>query len=389
MNNATAKTQTSEIIDWLLGQGRSYADAGYFLEAFAHRLRESNLPVDRGTIGAPVLHPVAQSVFAIWDMESGVRANSVKWDEDGLARLKNSPIYNLYTKGEGLSWDLRPEGAEDLYPLGEELKKDGFTHYLAMPLPFADQTTKAFTVQTKAPEGFSPDDLETLEACRQAIACVLEFYSQRRLASTLMETYVGTRAGQRVLDGNIKRGDGETLSAVIWMSDLRGFTELASRTSPTELLMRLDQYFGLVTDVVSQNQGEVLKFIGDAVLAVFPVGGDKKHAVKCAELAWQSAIDAVAAPDWPDDLRFGVGLHVGDVFYGNIGGESRLDFTVIGSAVNQVSRIEGLCGALDEPVLVSTEFQQFSGKNYRSTGLHQLKGVASPVEVYAPEVGTP
>lgn len=379
-----SEARTIDINRWVLSEGRGFKGPGEFLEALCGVLREHSVAVDRSTIGAPVLHPVAQSAFAIWDAETGLRVNWVKWDEDGLERLRNSPIHNVYAYGQGADWRLDGPGAADRYEVGPELVAAGFVHYITIPLPFSDGTHKALTAQTKARGGFTTRDVALLNALVPAIATVFEGYVQRAVANTLMNTFVGFRAGARVLDGQIARGDGETIKAVIWMSDLRNFTALATGLAPVTLIDRLNRYFDAVTKAVMASDGEVLKFIGDAVLAVFPVEGDVGRAVANAEMALDGARDACRSADWPGDLSFGTALHLGDVFYGNVGGETRLDFTVIGQSVNLVSRVEGRCSALNEPVLVTRDIVRHSARAYRSCGDHELKGVAGKVTVFAP-----
>ena len=367
---------------WVLGPGRRRADPGAFLEGLCGQLRAAGLAVDRATIGAPLLHPIAQSSFAIWDAGKPLEKSWVRWDAEGLEKLRNSPIFALYHDADVVDWRVQDE--PERYAVGAELAALGFTHYLGLALPFADGSNKAMTVQTKAVGGFDGDARDLVTALVPAVATVLEGHVQRRLGHTLMETYVGGRAGARVLNGQIARGDGDTLRAVIWMSDLRGFTNLAAALSPEDLLGRLNRYFGAVTRAVDEAGGEVLKFIGDAVLAVFPVGGEGRVAVANAEAAVDAVLAAARADDWPADVAFGVGLHVGEVFYGNVGGETRLDFTVIGPAVNMVSRVEGLCGTLGEAVLVTAAFARLSDRGYRGRGEHMLKGIAGPVAVLAP-----
>ncbi len=374
-----------DLSNWVLTDGRRASDLGAFISGYCEVLRSVGLPVDRATIGSPLLHPVAQSAFAIWDSEKGIIVDWVKWDERGLERLRNSPVYPVYSSGEKVDWRLTEPGAADRFEIGPELVEAGFVHYLSFPLPFSDGAFKTLTAQTKTAGGFADADIALMASLLPAVATVLEAYVQRRLAQTLMDTYVGARAGARVLDGQIALGDGDTIRAVIWMSDLRGFTTLAGSLPREALMDRLNRYFATVTGAVTEAGGEVLKFIGDAVLAVFPVGDDARRAVAQAESAVAATLAARAHPDWPSDLDFGVGLHLGDVFYGNIGAETRLDFTVIGPSVNLVSRVEGQCRELGEPVLVTGDIVAQSDRAYRPCGEHTLKGVADPVALFGLE----
>ena len=186
------------------------------------------------------------------------------------------------------------------------------------------------------------------------------------------------------LNGNIHRGDGEQIDAVIWMSDLRGFTKYAQTRGTAKLLIALNTYFETVTDAIYKNDGEVLKFIGDAVLAIFPSEDDGPKAVTQAEAAAHQVLAGKMSKKWPQGLDLGIGLHKGEVFFGNVGGLTRLDFTVIGPAVNFVSRIEALCAETNQPILVSNAFAAASHGDYVPLGEWILKGIDEPVTVYAP-----
>ncbi|MEM7068436.1 MAG: adenylate/guanylate cyclase domain-containing protein, partial [Pseudomonadota bacterium] len=234
----------------------------------------------------------------------------------------------------------------------------------------------------KNSEGFSTENINLINGLTLEISATVEHYTQKNLARTLADTFIGKRAGTRVLDGQVHRGDGEFIEAVIWMSDLRGFTQFAQTREPAVLLDAINTYFEVITHAVSENNGEVLKFIGDAVLAIFPVDGDKSAALRNAEHAIERVLSAKNDSDWPDGLEFGIGLHIGEVFYGNIGGRTRLDFTVIGQAVNLVSRIEGLCRDLSARCLVSEEVALNSERMYVLAAEKTVKGVDYPVKIY-------
>ncbi len=368
---------------WLLTEGRRAANVGEMLVGLSKLLRDLGLPLDRSTLGAPLLHPIAQSSFCAWDPENGLSQNFLIWDEAGLSQLKNSPMYAIYKRGEDTDWYLDSDEAAERFSVGPGLREAGFTHYLAFALPFADGSFKALTVQTKQADGFSVDQIDFLKSIIVTIAAAAEHHIQRSLSETLMNTFVGERAGTRVLDGQVHRGDGEFIQAVIWMCDLRGFTSFAASREPSDLLEALNVYFDAVSDAIMSEGGEVLKFIGDAVLGIFPILDDDTQAISSAEKAIDKVLAKRAEEIWPEGLEFGIGLHSGEVFYGNIGGKTRLDFTVIGQAVNLVSRIEALCREFDRPVIVSEEIASRSSRSYELMGERQLKGFKDPVAVYA------
>ena len=207
----------------------------------------------------------------------------------------------------------------------------------------------------------------------------------------LLNTYVGRNAGERILGGQIQRGDVEPISAVIWFSDLRGFTALSDAVSPGELIGALNELFGCQVPAIEQRGGEVLKFIGDGLLAIFPIvaGGDPlpvlvENALAAADDAFES-LAALNVRRGGDKLRFGLALHVGEVVYGNIGGAGRLDFTAIGPAVNVASRLEGLTSKLAVDIVASQEVAALTRRPLRDLGEFELKGVASAAHVYAIE----
>ena len=371
----------SDPIHWLLTEGPRCADPGALLGGLCMALREEGIPVERSTISAPLLHPIAQSVYARWEKETGYSNSWFVWTPENEAMLAKSPIAPIYREGRGSRISIEIAAERDRYPITVDLAAEGFTEYCAIALPFADNTYKAFTVATRRQGGFA-DDFPRIERIVPALAVVLEVFVSRRTAATLMDTYVGTRAGGRVLDGEIRRGDGSRIDAVVWFSDLRNFTGLSQSHEPEAMLDLLNVYYGALVDTITANGGEVLKFIGDAILAIFPVEDDAGKAADAAESAALGAIGAREAADWPADLDFGIALHRGDVFYGNIGGETRLDFTVIGVAVNLASRIEGLCSRLDQRLLVSDEVARIAGRQHVSVGAFELKGVDGATRVH-------
>ena len=375
---STNQADANAIVAWLIAEGPRLTSLESLLHEFCMRLRDAGAPVDRSTLGAPILHPVAQSTYVFWNVEDGPHIRWFVYTPESLRALEASPIYAIYTRGEGASVRLdRPEERAQ-YPVCADLWDEGYQHYLALPVRFSNGEFKTLTFATRADGGFTARQEALFDATLPALSLVFETFINRNTAATLMETYVGKRAGRRVLDGEIARGDGSRIDAIIWYSDLRDFTILAQSRDEAALLALLNDYFERVTDAVDANSGEVLKFIGDAVLAVFPYDDDIARAVANAETA---AITALGAQE--SEYRFGVGLHPGAVFYGNVGGGRRLDFTVIGHAVNVASRIESLCRMLDRPLLASAAFAKLSAREWKGEGRHDLKGVPEAMEIFS------
>jgi adenylate cyclase len=334
--------QTSNpVLTWLQSDGVRFAETAPFFEAFIAELLRAGVDVWRATTGVPMLHPQLDSASCLWEKDKAVSERRFKLARGGLEIMRNSPIAVVYAGG-AVRCDLEAPPQPGEFPIFAELRADGITDYVAWPLAFSDGTSKAVTYATRRTGGFPPEQIRLLKELVPTLARLLEIQTLRRINLTLLDTYVGPVAGRRVLDGAIKRGMCETIRAVIWMCDLRGFTELSERLPGPELVALLNDYFGAMTEAVGRHGGEVLKFIGDAMLAIFPLEeaadpSAAEHALAAARDAERSiaAVNAERTRLGQPPIRFGLALHVGDVLYGNIGGPDRLDFTVIGQAVNR------------------------------------------------------
>ena len=268
-----------------------------------------------------------------------------------------------------------------------EMQAQGGTDYLALPLEYGDGSVQGLSLAADGADGFADHDLALIERLRQPLAAALEPTAMRRSTASLLRTYLGDGPASAVLAGSIRRGDRRRIEAAILLADLRDFTALSERLEEAALFGALDRYFEAVVEGVHAEGGEVLKFLGDGVLAIFPVTacGDRTAACQAALRAVGRAGDALArAPDDALPLDFTATLHVGLVVYGNIGSPDRLDFTVLGPAVNLVSRLEGLAKQLERPVLCSAAFARALGLDGPALGRFPLRGVAEPQEVYAP-----
>jgi adenylate cyclase len=389
LNGLTQLTWDSQpVIRWLMIDGRKILDSNKFLEGFALYLREAGIDVTRVTTGVPILHPQIFSFSGLWVMGKGASERLYRADGGQSAILGNSPIKIAY---EGRAVRIRINGSDHSeFPIVNDLRRDGITDYIVLPVPFSDGTYKALSLATTKIDGFSEGEIALFEAMMPALGFNLEVQALRRTARTLLDTYVGRQSGGRVLDGQIRRGMGETIRAAIWLCDLRGFTSLSEALPRDSLIEMLNQYFGSMCDAVEANSGEVLKFIGDAMLAIFPAVEDPGGACRQALSAARAAEDALAkanavraASNLPL-INYGIALHIGDVIYGNIGSDTRLDFTVIGPAVNLTARIESLCGGLARQLLLSADFVRIGAIKATPLGAFSLKGVGTDQEVFAP-----
>jgi len=390
-----ARALAGPVIDWLLGEQRvSAARITFQLDGFIRRLDKAGLSLDRASLHLRQLHPQLAARSFVWDRESGGAVemgyrHSTR-DTESYSASPVRPIYEgrrdaIRQRLEGLSG---PPG----YPILEELLQRGFTDYVIQALPFANQITSAFSVATRKPGGFRPQDLALLEAVLPAFSALIELQQTRRTARDLLSTYVGPNTGERIFNGTIKRGDGEVIHAVLWFCDLRGFTAISQSEPLDRVIALLNTYFDVMAAPVTARGGEILKFVGDAMLAIFDRDAgaqDDCGAVGAALDAAKEAIAGLAALNREraaaglTALECGIAVHVGDVMYGNIGAADRLDFTVIGPAVNLVCRMEALCEASGHPILVSHDLARLAPERFVSLGRHELKGISEAREIFA------
>ncbi|MBX9827016.1 MAG: adenylate/guanylate cyclase domain-containing protein [Xanthobacteraceae bacterium] len=376
----------SPVLAWLQSDGVKLRDTAQFVERFAAELLAAGVDIYRLTTGVHIVHPQIDASSSLW--QKGKPVTERRWKMD-RQMLQNSPMAIVYSgKRYCARLDGPPEAGE--FPILSELRAEGVTEYIGLPLPFSDGSWKAVSYATQRAGGFPEHQVALLESLVPTLAMILEIQTLQRTTLTLLDTYVGPVAGRRVLDGAIKRGMCDEIEAVIWFCDLRGFTELSENLSGAELVSFLNDYFGAMTDAVGRHGGEVLKFIGDALLAIFPLSGETGSLV--AERALAAATDAEAAiralnekrrESGQPAIRFGLALHVGEVLYGNIGGANRLDFTVIGQAVNVASRIENLTKTLGRQILFSGDFAELCRGKGEPLGTFPLKGGGAERPVYA------
>ena len=373
---------------WLLGESRSVEDDAAFFDDLCWRIVGNGVPLWRATLHVAILHPQLLAFGCRWWRERNVTEElAVPLDIEQSPEFLGSPIRPAVLDGEALRYRLR-EAEGESFALFRRLREEGASDYLCLPLFRAADRHPIVTWTTDAPEGFSDEQVGRLRALTPALAAVVETRAVRRAAATLLDTYLGRVAGPRILAGQIRRGQGERLQAVILAADLRGFTEFSDRLPAEAVIRLLDDYFECVTAAVQGHGGEVLKFIGDGVLSIFPVKGLGDRAAATAAL--DAAAEALAALDAPGratgesgpPLRAGFGLHIGEVVYGNVGAPDRLDFTVIGPAVNLAFRLEGLTKELGRPLLASAAFAHAAPRRLVSLGFRVMRGIEKPQEVF-------
>jgi len=375
------------ILDWLIGEARHAPDGPSLLTGLCERLLAAGVPLRRASFNLRVLHPQLFGMGFYWQRDAqDVRVFRAARGIEQTDLFRNSPMRVLFEGAGAVRQRLDLPDAALAFPLFEELRAEGITDYVALPVSFTDGPIHGTTWASDRPGGFATEHLALIEDLLPLFGLLLEIHANRRLAIDLLDIYVGPSAGERILNGQITRGSGETVQAAIWYCDLRGFTELSERLGRDEVLACLNDYFDCMGAPIERHQGEILKFIGDAMLALFrlddePACGRAMQAALEARRAMLELNDRRRAQGLPA-LGFGLALHTGEVMYGNIGTASRLDFTVIGPAVNLTSRIERLCRTLGLDLLVSDTFAEHCLCPMRSLGAHHLPGVARPVEVF-------
>ncbi len=377
---------------WLLGEGGQVRFLEDVFAGVCRTLREGGLPLDRATLHTRALHPQFRAVRFLW--EPGYeRAELARVGAQVLSAQAylQSPVRALYEGAEALRQRLDiATGEPDAFAIYAELRAEGYTDYAALPLVFSNGQRIASSWSTRRPGGWTTAELVAIDAVRPLLALATEIRILRRTGRNIAETYLGRRAGARILDGNIHRGDIERIDAVVGYLDMRGFTRFVEAQSQDAVIKRLNRFFDVFGEPVEALDGEILKFMGDAMLTVFPVDGDladaAARAVDAAEAGFRDLVDVNAelARAGEPPIACGLGLHHGEVSYGNIGTATRLDFTVIGATVNVAARLQQLSRDLGEPFVMSADVARACGHAVRSVGRYDLRGVAAPREVFAP-----
>ena len=376
-----------QVLDWLAGGALSGAQSQDVLAELCERMVACGIPLWRVAVFVATLHPDVMGRAFRWQAAAGVTVSSALHSFVETDDYQQSPVVAVYKTRTVVRRRLADPNCPDDFPVVRELREQGATDYAAFPLLFTDGSIHAATWTTQALGGFTPEQFSAIEAIIPPLARVAEIRALRRTAGNLIDTYVGHQTGERIMSGKIRRGHVETLRASIWLSDMRGFTALSERLPPQALIDRLNVYFGAQVPAILDHGGEVLKFMGDGLLAIFPIdngqdaGSVCRRALDCAR-AFRDRIAALQRQSDTDAIRFAVALHVGEVMYGNIGGGNRLDFTCIGPAVNLAARLEKVAAKLGEAVVASAEFAAHCPKHFRSLGEHPVAGFAAPRPVF-------
>ena len=384
-------TDLQKITDWLIeGAGSAPNPPGRVLAETCEHMVRAGLPLWRVGVFVRTLHPDIFGRSFVWRHGAEVVMTSANFDVRDSDEFRSSPLSVLYSTEKEVRRRLSDSAAIDNSPFLADMRQEGVTDYIAFPLRFTDGSIHSATWATKRPGGFTEDHIESLRKVVPPLARVIEIMSWRRTASSLLDTYVGNRAGERILGGQIRRGHTDTMQAAIWLSDLRGFTALSDRLPAETVVDILNHYFDCQVSSIGTHGGEVLKFMGDGLLAVFPideyVGDVQKVCSSVLEAARESRarVEEMQYPigDVIERFRFGVALHVGRILYGNIGGGNRLDFTCIGPAVNLAARLEKIAGRLNRTIVASAGFAGICAGGWTELGEFPISGFSKAERVY-------
>jgi adenylate cyclase len=380
---------SAEIARWLIGEGRLTCAPLELIDGFCRRLVALGVPLWRLRAGQLLANPLASAWGVIWTRDgSDTHEYVVARTTLSTGAYYGSPFQYVVERRQSFRRRLLDLAPERDHQVLLEMAAAGGTDYYALPLEYGDGSVQGLSLVGNGADGFADWHLDLVEQLRQPLAAALEPTAMRRSSASLLRTFLGDGPADAVLAGAIRRGDRRHIEAAILFSDLRGFTALSERLGEADLFAALDRYFEAVVQAVRSAGGDVLKFLGDGILAIFPVDSAGSRSAAChaamaaVERARRGLATAVAADGTP--LIFIATLHVGQVVYGNIGSPDRLDFTVLGPAVNLVSRLEALAKQLGRPVLCSAAFAQALDAPLASLGAFPLRGVAAAQEVFAP-----
>ncbi|MGY3038175.1 adenylate cyclase [Bradyrhizobium sp. USDA 4354] len=384
-------TPADGVIDWLTNGTRDERFIDNIFAQMCIRLQQAGIPVQRATLHVLINHPQWLGARMMWS--DGMREAEIAL-VDYDVRERSEYIGSSASEIHDGAAEVRERLEQDSslgrkHALYDEMRAKGLTDYVAWPLYHTLGKRHIVTFATDRPGGFDDAHIAGLKKLLPVLSLVSEIRIKNRLARTLLETYVGSHAGELILAGATRRGSGTTVRAAIMICDLRDFTKISDNWPRDDVIDLLNDYFDAMSEPIARHGGEILKFIGDGLLAIFPLSAPNAcanllHAVAEARQA-MAALNERNSATGRAPLNYGIGVHVGDVMYGNIGSSSRLDFTVIGPAVNMASRLEALTKKVGKNVLLSRDFAELVEKQFEleHVGSHEVRGFSDPIELFA------
>lgn len=403
-----------QFIEWYLELSKKVKSTNELFNAFVEYLNRNHFFIIRAALGAKTLHPQVESMAYLWIAHSAeqslstqvdplshsksnhhfstgrISENRFKLGSLRSSQFNSSPIFHVLKTAATYYYSFTENSNKDFpFPILKELSENGATGYLAVPIIHTDIPLAYLSLATEKPNGFSLEERNFLEKAMHLFSLKWFSFLQTDLTENLLNIYLGKSTGTLVHSGKIYRGDLEKINSIIWFSDIRDYSGISEKLSPEDTIELLNEYFGCVIPVLEANGGEVLKLLGDGILAVFPFEeGSKRRVGFKALIAVRRAFKELGIlnerrqSEGKIRILHGVGIHMGKIMYGNIGSEDRLDFTVIGEAVNLTSRIAGMCGQLKKAVLASEEFATEIAVKWEQIGVHKLKGIAKEQTIF-------
>jgi adenylate cyclase len=385
---AATTVLSNAIVEWLAEQALLDTEPAQLFGDLCNRLRGVGMPILRGQVAFRVLHPLYDAGVLTWNAGKGVGVDFFRPEESGQEEFLRSPIgHTLTHRLPVLRRRLTGETALLDFSVLEEFRALGGTDYVVFLVGF--DTTKANGIICSwlgdRATGYTDSEIAQLQRITRELGIALKSKFERSVAQNVAHAYLGRRAGEAVLNGSIRRGDGEKIGAALWFSDLRRSTEFADHLSAEAFLRLLGQYFEMTAAAVLDHGGEVVSLVGDAVLGLFRVDGAPEEACGRAlaaaiesrrRLSTSSPVDGLA-------LDFGIALHLGEVIYGNVGVPERLQFTLVGSPVNEVVRVQDLTKTLGYPLVATASFASAAPGAWRPVGDHILRGFEKPTPILA------
>jgi len=393
------EAEIAKLATWLAKAGLEGRTETALVEGFCSRATAGGLPLARAILFIDTLHPIHEGRAFRWERDKP-KATLTEYgrtaEGEAAERWRTNPFFHMLTVGDSILQRRIPAEGELEFPMFAEMREASITDFVAIINRFAEdgaigEMDCVYSAwMTDRAEGFTDEEVGALKRLTPFLGLAIKSASLARIAETLVETYLGRDAGRRVLRGRIERGVTDRIKTVLWFSDLRNYTRIADTSPPEEIIPLLNDYAEAIVSSIHEHSGDVLKLIGDGVLAIFPAE-ERNRACAAALAAAGAAQEAVAALNarrfekrLPATEMY-LGLHIGEVFYGNIGSKERLDFTVVGPAVNEVSRIAAMCRSVDQPILVSAAFAESCAEQQRafaSVGRFALRGVGKPQELF-------
>ncbi|MHA7777843.1 DUF427 domain-containing protein [Roseibium sp. M-1] len=378
---------TGPTVDWLLREAWTAKTPEDLVSALGAKLAEDGIAVCRISILIWSLHPMVAGRHFVWTRETGeVQSYAPSYETLESPAFRLSPLQHVADGLGGIRQKLDSNPDEFNFPIMEDLRQQGVTDYVAMPLPFSNGRINVLTLASDHPSGFTTANLGLVFECAALISRLFEVFALTSNATSLLETYLGKRTGARVLGGEIRRGDGDIIDAAILFCDLRNSTRLETELGREAYVAELNRFFEVTTDIVNAHEGEVLKFIGDAVLAIFPATGGHGQACRQAVASAEEIVRRLKDPEDDDGrlpLACAIGIAFGEVTYGNVGSKERLDFTVIGSAANIAARLGDHGKVIGHEIVATAEVALEAGLPSMPLGPVELHNVSGPVAAHA------